>query len=520
MKRFLPPSPFPPTPRLPYWPKDGVLVRFEDVNGGGVDLTHRDSERHIYIQGEVGSGKTTGSGETLLRSFMAARMGGLILTVKPSDRQFVMRLAAEEGRLHQLCCFGPGEKYRLKLFDYMANHPDAEMRSAANFAPFIEAVSSASMPNNDGSADTFWQGNLRRLTSNLVRILGNSGKPFTMADAREFLSHAPKSAEAAHAGYWKATPFGRWLSAASVHTVGTPQDKEVAGAIQWWLKVFPSEPDVSRGGVLMSFEAMAEVFNDPILKDLFESGETNLVPEHVLDGGVILIDLPLLKYPVIGRVAAAVWRLLVQAAIERRTDRNDATRMPVFIWCDELQFHVDPKLNLWLSTAREARGVFVGLTQNIPALYSGIGGKTPEHSANALLSSFGTKIFHAQTDPTSCKFASDQIGNTRRWRASGNKNRPAAFSFKEGGDGVNIGSESEPFIRPEDFQKLRAGGPLNGGCIDGIALLGVKAIEATGRPYLEVVFQQSGDFSPPIASTKPASVRGLLHWLFRVLTRG
>jgi hypothetical protein len=144
-------------------------------------------------------------------------------------------------------------------------------------------------------------------------------------------------------------------------------------------------------------------------------------------------------------------------------------------------------------------------------LYSAVGGKTPEQTVNALLSCFGTKIFHCMTDPTSCKWASEQVGNNRQWRASGNKNRTGFFSSQPGGDGLSIGLESEPFLRPEAFQNLRAGGPLNSFEVDGIVLLGAKAIEATGRPYLEVVFRQSSGIARNrVAAGRANRFRGLL----------
>ena len=47
----------------------------------------RDAFEGVQIFGAVGSGKTSGSGETIARAFLAAGFGGLVLTAKPDERE-------------------------------------------------------------------------------------------------------------------------------------------------------------------------------------------------------------------------------------------------------------------------------------------------------------------------------------------------------------------------------------------------------------------------------------------------
>ena len=491
---LLPPPPFKAVARLPYWRLDKVLIRFEDEQGGGVDLTIRDSADGVFIAGNKGSGKSSGSGATLQHALIAAKSGMLILPFKDgSEREQIEGIATVESRSDQLCVFGPGGNYRFNFTEYLSRHPDEAVRSPKHFAPLLEAIFAATIPAGEGSRDPFWVGQVARIAEAAYIIVANCGETFTMTLLLEFVRNAPLSPEEVHRGYWKETIFGRLLTAAIVNAAGTPQEKQVADAVTYWTKIFCREPDVTRGGALMGFENLAAVFSDPILKRLFEGEDSNLIPEHVVQNcGIVFVDLPIARYKTVGRVAQTIWRVLVQDAILRRNDPEDDCRPLCTIWCDEFQFHIEPTLNQFLSTCREVRGVFVGICQSIPALYAAVGGRTPEHSTQAMLSNLVCKIIHNVTDPVTCRWASEQIGNTRRWKASGSQNKsPSLFSAESGGgDGLGLGLDAEPWIRPEEFQSLATGGPLCNFQVGAVVVLGQKAIAATGRPYLEVTFIQ------------------------------
>ena len=57
-------------------------------------LTLKQAFEGIHVFGAPGSGKTSGSGQTIARSFMRAGMGGLVLCSKPSEIERWKRYAA------------------------------------------------------------------------------------------------------------------------------------------------------------------------------------------------------------------------------------------------------------------------------------------------------------------------------------------------------------------------------------------------------------------------------------------
>ena len=80
--------------------------------------TIRDSVEGTAILGDVGSGKTSGSGKTLRRSFLEAGYGGLVLTKKTDERESSVQDAYECGREEQLLIVHPNQPYRFNFLQY------------------------------------------------------------------------------------------------------------------------------------------------------------------------------------------------------------------------------------------------------------------------------------------------------------------------------------------------------------------------------------------------------------------
>jgi len=87
-------------------------------NGDSV-WTVRDAFEETIIFGANGSGKTSGSGETILRALMKKGFGGLVLSVKGDEWETCQQLAEETVRTADLirftlnpnakCCYNPLE---------------------------------------------------------------------------------------------------------------------------------------------------------------------------------------------------------------------------------------------------------------------------------------------------------------------------------------------------------------------------------------------------------------------------
>ena len=59
----------------------------------------------VQIFGGIGSGKTSGSGQTLARAFLRKGFGGLVLCAKPDERGNWVKMAEQENRINDLKIF-------------------------------------------------------------------------------------------------------------------------------------------------------------------------------------------------------------------------------------------------------------------------------------------------------------------------------------------------------------------------------------------------------------------------------
>ena len=60
---------------------------------------------------------------------------------------------------------------------------------------------------------------------------------------------------------------------------------------------------------------------------------TNVTPEDIFKGKIIVVNMPVKTFGAAGRFASIIWKYCVQLAVERRIQK----RRPVFIFADESQ---------------------------------------------------------------------------------------------------------------------------------------------------------------------------------------
>ena len=87
-------------------------------------LTLDDATRGFFIVGGTGSGKTSGSGRTLAKTYLKAGFGGLVVCHKPDEAERWRQLARETGRENSIVVMdGSGHK-RFNFIDYELNRVD------------------------------------------------------------------------------------------------------------------------------------------------------------------------------------------------------------------------------------------------------------------------------------------------------------------------------------------------------------------------------------------------------------
>lgn len=484
----------------PMWPGDLHLLEF---NGGTDPWMLRDACEGTLILGATGSGKTSGSGQTLARSFLMFGFGGLVLTAKQDEAQHWVTMAEKSGRTPQLCFVRPGLGLRFNFLDYQASLPESSGGSVESVVELLlsilESFSKVTRGGGGGGENgSFWVNTSRQILRNLVRILRASKARLTFSAIREFITQAPRSLDEVKANTWRESKtFGTLIQRAEAFVQSSSNRGDVVEALRYWTSEFPNLNDRTRSIVVMDLTATIDLFFDPTLEELFCT-DTTITPDAVLDGAVIVVDLPVERWHSVGRMAQLIWKQVFQLSIRRRSDPDDDSRRPVFLWIDEFQNFLSDSDANFQATARSARCASVLLTQSIPGLFIQAGAMLPRERVASLTSNLNTKVFHANADPATNAWASEQIGKSLQYRASvsdaGESRSVWSSSLSELMKGssrskTNLSPVMDLEVQPAEFTKLRTGSKRFNHQVDAVILKSGMRF-SNGKQFIRVTFSQ------------------------------
>jgi type IV secretory pathway TraG/TraD family ATPase VirD4 len=294
---------------------------------------------------------------------------------------------------------------------------------------------------------------------------------------------------------WRSrSPCFRYLQESEKRPKTASQQRDFELVADYFLCELPALSDKTRSVILSTFTSMADVLNRGILRDLFTEG-CNIDPTATERGKIIVVNMPLKEYGQVGLYAAVLWKFAFEKSIERR-DVAKSPR-PVVLWQDEGQFFLLPSIDfLFTSTSRSSRVANVLLTQSISGVMATLaGGPAGKAEADAYLSNYGTKIFHANTDPASNEYAANLIGRCKQFVISANNNYGGNDGWsnhgrQQSGRSSGISEIVEYEVQPREFSRLRTGGVANRGEVDAIVFKNGAAFKATGRNWMKVTFRQ------------------------------
>ncbi len=455
--------------------------------------TVNDATQGISIMGATGSGKTSGSGATLAKAFLRAGMGGLVMCAKPEERLLWEQYAKETGRSDSLVIFSPDKDKRHNQF-WRFNFLEYELQRTGRgggqteiIVNLITRISEIAEGTHDiAGKEQFWERAMRQLVRNAIEIIALSQKTLTLKDIVKLVRDAPNSLEqiGEDAKWWDTSYCAKCLLTASENAKTPRELNDFEMAEDYWLHEFPNLGDRTRSSIIATFTSVADQLLHGIAWEMFCT-ETNIVPEMTYkDGAVIILDLPIQEYQVLGRITQGIFKFMFQRAILRRNPKTDP--LPVFLWADEAQNFVSSFDYQYQAVARSARSCTVYMTQNISNYYSVLGGPNSQSEAHAFLANLQTKIFHANGDHATNQYAADTIG--QKWQTA------ASYSVSNAGQGPsNTGGGGEVVqykILPAEFTTLRKGGPENDFQVSGVVFQGGRIWKATNDTYLTSVFEQ------------------------------
>jgi type IV secretory pathway TraG/TraD family ATPase VirD4 len=460
-----------------------------------------DACQGTQIFGGTGSGKTSGSGQAIAKAFLRAGFGGLVLTAKPDERALWQRYAEATGRADALLLFAPGSPWRFNFLDYEARRPGRGGGLTENLVTvFASVLEVAERRSGQASAD-YWQRAARQLLRNAVDLCLLATGGVSLLDLYRVIASAPRHPDEKNAAAWReASLCFRYLEQADRRELAEASRHDFDLAARYWLEEFPHLAEKTRSVIVSSFTSMADGFLRGPVRELFCTSLT-VLPEMTHEGAVIVLDLSLKEFGEVGVLAQVIFKLLWQQAVERRNVA--AHPRPVFLWADEAHFFVHPYDSLFQTTARSARACTVYLTQNLPNYFHALGGDRGRDQVHALLGNLQTKLFHANNDPETNRWAAELFGQTWQYRTASSTTRqeqqPAipgdmrdmpSFGGTQSSSTVSSNEQLAYEVLPHTFTVLATGGPASGFIVEAVAAQGGRRWRASGKNHLRVRFSQ------------------------------
>ena len=468
------------TPARPF-DLDTPLIGLTPVD----DWTIRDAVEGVQIFGAIGSGKTSGSGAALARTYLRAGFGGLVMCAKPEERKLWTQYARETGREESLVIISPDHSWRFNFLDYELRRKGSGGGQTENLVNLLTSITEIVEGKQDiGGGDRFWERAMNELLRNAIDLLSLSKGTLSLQAVYDLIVTAPQHPAQIGEEQWRQTSFcAECIREAERKPKTTREQHDFEVAVKYWLKSYANLADRTRTSIVATFTSIADILLHGIAWELFCT-DLNIVPEvSYKDAAIIVLDLPIQEYQELGRITQGIFKFMFQRAILRRDADKDPR--PVFLWADEAQNFISSFDYQYQAVARSARACTVYMTQNISNYYSALGARGRDE-ANALLGNFQTKIFHANTDHATNQYAADIISRewitTHNWGMSTNEQGHSA----SGG-----GSESVQYkVLPAAFTTLRKGGPANDREVEAIVFQGGRIWQHTGDTHLKVHFTQ------------------------------
>ncbi|MGK4567328.1 type IV secretory system conjugative DNA transfer family protein [Flavobacterium sp. 3HN19-14] len=471
---------------------DRPLLNLSGKDVHGRNWTIGDAVEGVQIFGGIGSGKTSGSGRTLALKYLQAGFGGLVLTVKTDEKELWEKYCIEAGRMNDLIIVDPKGNNFYNLLDFESQGETM----TGNIVEYLKTVIRASEEKSSGSkADPFWENSLDLLVHHVIDLCRLAYGEVSVQRMYDIVQTIPKQGNqyghAKEADSKRKTPYMLALDAAAakarqltrewqeklptsemmrLQAEGTeacdmalhdahPEVRLFDHIDQFFLESYVSLAEKTRSIIDFSFSNfLFRLLQDPVYR-LFCRNKSNFTPESSRDGKIILLNLPVKKYHKIGRDSQVMFKFIWQRAMEKSVNFE----RPVFLWADEAQNFIHEHDPDFQATARSKNIATVYISQNLPNYLANMGSAKSEDKVHSFLGTLNTKLFHANADIQTNRYASDLIGDAGYEEKSSNSSIGGSFNL-----GQTRSFRIDKLERPERFMSLKNGGRGNNGVTEAI----------------------------------------------------
>lgn len=484
-----------------------------------------DAVKGTQIFGATGSGKSSGSGKEIAKSFLKAGYGGLVLCAKPDERETWERYAELTGRTNDLVVFSPDTNFSFNPLAYENSRDGGgETLNLVELMMRLQELSdNFSAQSAGGQDEKFWINALKRYISrifdllqlakqevsfqNMFEVMMSSGVQ-SMGDYSNFIEDlnalerleqdalanddSEAKEEAKEISQDLDNDYDILISSSfciyclerakayEQNSVGRSQKLLITE--KYFTQELLSIPSKTRAIIEEYFRGLVEPFLGGMLNEHFARGtDPALYPEITYrENKIVILDFPVKKHLLAGVLSQGIYKYLWQQALERRNTEEYPD--PVFLWVDESQYFVNPVHDtLFQTTARSARVCTVYLTQNINNYYFVMGANQAQARAKSLIANLSTLIFHANTDFETNDWASKTIGQGYYEKVTKTKNHKDEIS-------ENTTHVKDFHVPTSLFTKLSTGGKTRE--VEAIIVVNGKKWGGRNPSYIRTTFIQ------------------------------
>lgn len=408
MKTFLHVLPF--KRQRPQPPQDFLDTPLLTLNEQDI-FTIRDSFNGAHVFGAIGSGKTSATGKQFASGFLRNGYGGLVCVAKPEESELWKNYCKEHGREQDLIVFDRTRHFNFLQYEFSRKGAEAASSVTDVLMKILKAADIAAGQGEGKDGEAFWIKTTREMILNTISLFYSATGTVTIDNMVAFISTMPATQAVTPEEKTKqAKNFAMQMIVRfrnnPVHPL--PEHSRLR-VLRYWLQIFPGQPEKTRGSIKTSVCAELCRFTDGLLRECFCTS-TDLLPEMVFNGSIILLNFPVLTHNEEGICAQTLFKLMFQRAIESRNGlAKEFHERPVFLYADEAQFFVSLYDDTFLSTCRGSRCAVVYMTQSLPTYFAQLG-KDKSDAVDGFVGKFGTKIFHLNACSRTNKYASELIG--------------------------------------------------------------------------------------------------------------
>lgn len=489
----------------PFWDLDKIVYYFEGTDLNGVKdkfpVRIRDLLIGVLLLGQTGSGKSSSSGENLLRVGCQQDLPIFAITAKATDRDELIRIFEEEGRADDVIEFSQESGL---CFDPIMFEFNRQTRGGGEIGNVVSLISKFAKLKNKGNSEakeeSYWLESTAQFFKRGFTTLRMAGHPPTLHNFRRLAVDASFSEKYIDrynelsqklATYYKGNSSMDELEVESVKDemvalldqnfllkcldeawIAQDQNPELQYDYEliesYFLKEYHGHSDKTKSTIHQFVNGLIEPFLEGTLKECFTGrvDECLTLKSIIRNKSIVIINFPPKELEEVGRMAIGYYRLSIMKELERRKTDDSGNHPPVMLYQDEAQEYIDPEYDYkFQSTARSSKVITVTVSQSIYAIAHSFG-KDGLSKFKNLASNMGLKIFHAQDDPDTNRYASALFSEDKKEKVS--------YSETDIERTKSISYEHAPLVRPIEFFRLRNGGKINNRKVDAFVVSASK----------------------------------------------